>query len=164
MSLGCGHVVLDALEQKGRAEPPRNVFLHGADADAQLLRHLLGCEPRRPHLPDALDRARGERRLHLLVVFRKCRLWSGWLECVWRKCRNDKGFWETRSPEGVPQGGSNNTKIPRENRRGAPEGGANSGALAADPVDPDLARVVAAWPTLPSHVRAAVMALIQTAR
>jgi hypothetical protein len=30
--------------------------------------------------------------------------------------------------------------------------------------DPDLARVVTAWPDLPPHIRAAVLALIGTAR
>jgi len=32
------------------------------------------------------------------------------------------------------------------------------------PADPDLASVVEAWPELPEHIRAAVLALIQTAR
>jgi hypothetical protein len=30
--------------------------------------------------------------------------------------------------------------------------------------DPEFDRVVAAWPTLPTHLRAAILALIQTAR
>jgi hypothetical protein len=30
------------------------------------------------------------------------------------------------------------------------------------PADPDLARVLAAWPNLPLHIRAAVLALIGT--
>jgi hypothetical protein len=30
--------------------------------------------------------------------------------------------------------------------------------------DPDLGRVVSAWPDLPLHIRAAVLALIGTAR
>jgi hypothetical protein len=30
--------------------------------------------------------------------------------------------------------------------------------------DPDLARVVTAWPDLPPHIRAAVLALIRAAR
>jgi hypothetical protein len=30
--------------------------------------------------------------------------------------------------------------------------------------DPDLARVVAAWPDLPPHIRAAVLALVGTTR
>jgi hypothetical protein len=29
--------------------------------------------------------------------------------------------------------------------------------------DPDLARVVEAWPDLPAHIRAAVLALLQSA-
>lgn len=35
--------------------------------------------------------------------------------------------------------------------------------LAATPADPDLARVLDAWPSLPPHIRAAVLALVQTA-
>jgi hypothetical protein len=31
------------------------------------------------------------------------------------------------------------------------------------PTDPDLARVLDAWPTLPAPIKAAVLALIQTA-
>ena len=31
------------------------------------------------------------------------------------------------------------------------------------PVDPDLAGVVVAWPALPEHIRAAVLALVETA-
>jgi len=31
-------------------------------------------------------------------------------------------------------------------------------------IDPDLARVVTAWPDLPTHIRAAVLALVGTAR
>ena len=30
--------------------------------------------------------------------------------------------------------------------------------------DPELARVIESWPTLPEHIRAAVLALIQTAQ
>jgi hypothetical protein len=36
--------------------------------------------------------------------------------------------------------------------------------LAATTADPDLARILDAWPTLPPHIRAAVLALIGTAR
>jgi hypothetical protein len=40
-------------------------------------------------------------------------------------------------------------------------GAAKPGAVTADP---DLARVIIAWPDLPAHIRAAVLALIGTAR
>jgi hypothetical protein len=33
---------------------------------------------------------------------------------------------------------------------------------AAPKIDPDLSRVVTAWPDLPDHIRAAVLALIGT--
>jgi hypothetical protein len=32
------------------------------------------------------------------------------------------------------------------------------------PADPDLARVNAAWPDLPAHIKAAVLALVGSAR
>jgi hypothetical protein len=46
------------------------------------------------------------------------------------------------------------------------EGGAKSGALATqtDPIDPDLSRILAAWPLLPAPIRAAILALVGTAR
>ena len=36
--------------------------------------------------------------------------------------------------------------------------------LAPDPEDPDLVRVVTAWPALPPHLRAAVLALVDAAK
>ena len=39
-----------------------------------------------------------------------------------------------------------------------------SAPLAQPPADPDLSRVIEAWPILPAHIRAAVLALVQTAR
>jgi hypothetical protein len=50
--------------------------------------------------------------------------------------------------------------------------GAPAGSLAPQlapvvetrPSDPDLARVLEAWPTLPAHIKAAVLALIGSAR
>jgi hypothetical protein len=41
-------------------------------------------------------------------------------------------------------------------------GGADSGALSADccTIDPDLATIIAAWPTLPDAIRRAMLALI----
>jgi hypothetical protein len=41
------------------------------------------------------------------------------------------------------------------------DGGAESGA--PTPADPDLTRLVDAWPTLPPPIRAAVLALVETA-
>jgi len=38
-----------------------------------------------------------------------------------------------------------------------------SALLAQPPVDPELARLAEAWPTLPAHIKAAVMALVATA-
>jgi hypothetical protein len=42
------------------------------------------------------------------------------------------------------------------------EGGAESGALAA--IDPNLAAVVAAWPTLPEAIRAGIAAMVRAAQ
>jgi hypothetical protein len=41
--------------------------------------------------------------------------------------------------------------------------GAKSGAVLADPfpADPDLAHIVATWPTLPEPIRRAMLALVQ---
>ena len=43
-----------------------------------------------------------------------------------------------------------------------PTGGAESGALAALTLDPELARLVAAWPALSDAIRRAVLALVGT--
>ncbi len=43
-----------------------------------------------------------------------------------------------------------------------PTGGAESGAPAAPTLDPELARIVAAWPDLPDPIRRAVLALVGT--
>jgi hypothetical protein len=55
-----------------------------------------------------------------------------------------------------------------ELRQTDPSRAAISGAVStAAPVhapDADLARVIEAWPALPAHVRAAVLALVQAAR
>jgi hypothetical protein len=47
----------------------------------------------------------------------------------------------------------------------SPSGGAESGAHdAPDPIrDPDLAQIMAAWPELAQHIKAAIMALVQSA-
>jgi hypothetical protein len=38
-----------------------------------------------------------------------------------------------------------------------------STSLRAEPLDPDLARVLAAWPTLPAAIRAGVLAMVKAA-
>jgi hypothetical protein len=51
-----------------------------------------------------------------------------------------------------------------------PETSGDAGRLLTDPLtrpaspDPDLARVVDAWPALPAHIRAAVLALVGAIR
>jgi hypothetical protein len=47
-----------------------------------------------------------------------------------------------------------------------PTGAAQSGAVYADPApcDPDLARLIDAWPLLPFHVKTAMMALAAVAK
>ncbi len=44
-----------------------------------------------------------------------------------------------------------------------PEGGAESGAIGAQngPIDPELAEVVRAWPTLPPVVKGGIMAMVR---
>jgi hypothetical protein len=74
---------------------------------------------------------------------------------------------EMRDPRGsVPRGfggGAEEIRTPREipGKTALPEpGGAKSGAPAADP---DLTRILDAWPTLPEPIRRAILALIETA-
>ena len=42
-------------------------------------------------------------------------------------------------------------------------GGAESGAVADElaPIDPDVRRIIEAWPTLPKHLRQSILALVQ---
>jgi len=52
------------------------------------------------------------------------------------------------------------------NLMGSTESGAESGALGAReaPIDPELAAVVDAWPALPDAIKAAILALLNSAR
>lgn len=55
------------------------------------------------------------------------------------------------------------TKTP--GKRSNPEtGGAESGAVADEigPIDPDLQRIVEAWPRLPETIRSTIMGLFET--
>jgi hypothetical protein len=54
--------------------------------------------------------------------------------------------------------------VPRNNGQAA-SGGAKSGAVSPDrsATDADLARIVAAWPTLPEPIRRALLALVESA-
>ena len=47
----------------------------------------------------------------------------------------------------------------------ANQGGAESGAVDTEkaPIDPDLARLIDAWPTLPKVIKAGIVALVNTA-
>ena len=51
--------------------------------------------------------------------------------------------------------------LTRESQKPAAEGPSTS--TPAQPLDPDLARVVNAWPTLPEPIRRAIRALIESA-
>lgn len=64
------------------------------------------------------------------------------------------------TPRGVEQQADSTGKSTVRNQSGA-----ESGALGAQnaPADPDLARVVAAWPRLPEPMRRAILALIDAA-
>ena len=61
-------------------------------------------------------------------------------------------------PRGIEQGANSSGNTGSDVRRDA-----NSDAVCGDsiPIDPDLAAVVAAWPTLPESTRAAVLALVR---
>lgn len=64
-------------------------------------------------------------------------------------------------PSGGCSGAEHPEKVPGKPHI-RPTGGAESGALAALALDPELARVVAAWPTLPEPIRRAVLALVSS--
>ncbi len=75
---------------------------------------------------------------------------------------------ETHSPaagaagEMTLSGVEHPSKMPG-NHQIRPTGGAESGALAALTLDPELARIVAAWPDLSDPIRRAVLALVGSA-
>jgi hypothetical protein len=60
------------------------------------------------------------------------------------------------------------------NSSGLPQSGAKSGALGAqtadfgdsatDPMDPELAAVVDAWPALPAAIKAGILAMVRAAK
>jgi hypothetical protein len=69
--------------------------------------------------------------------------------------------------QGNPSG-EDGIRTPREISEktvGPSESGARSGALAmqSGPIDPDLASVIDAWPTLPEAIRAGILAMIRAA-
>jgi hypothetical protein len=75
-----------------------------------------------------------------------------------RKTRNCGVRWViSLRPEGVERPPQNIGKTPVFQT-----GGANSGALSPDfvEIDPDLQRIVNAWPTLPEAMRAGILAMI----
>ena len=72
---------------------------------------------------------------------------------------------ELLGPVGFEQGGGigSNDK-PLQNR--AKSGAAESGALSGNSpqIDAELAKVIEAWPTLPDAIKAAVLALVNSAQ
>src|SRR5262245_25833574 len=76
-----------------------------------------------------------------------------------------------------PRRGSNNPPNSAGNNGVSQTGGAESGAVAVNsagptdaeksslvaPVDPDLARLVVAWPTLPEAIRRGILAIVESA-
>ncbi|MBM4225847.1 MAG: hypothetical protein FJ167_13985, partial [Gammaproteobacteria bacterium] len=75
------------------------------------------------------------------------------------------------APRPKPRG----TKIPprgfepsanlSQNLNNSQQGGAKCGALDSEsrPIDPELAELVAAWPTLPEPIRAGILAMVRAA-
>jgi len=61
----------------------------------------------------------------------------------------------------VPGGREQPPDFPRETTS-EPAGGAQSGAVVTG--DADLTRIIDAWPALPPHIKAAILALIGTVR
>jgi hypothetical protein len=76
-------------------------------------------------------------------------VWSLGCELTQQLSDEDKGALQAE-PDSWPD----RDGLPEPSRETAPAGG----------TDPDLGRVCAAWPALPVHIRAAVMALVATAR
>lgn len=70
----------------------------------------------------------------------------------------------TRTPD--IQSHSLTTPVPKvqaDNELRADDPAACRPACRIDPEDPDLARVAAAWPELPPHIKAAILAMIGSA-
>jgi hypothetical protein len=89
-----------------------------------------------------------------------------------QKALKTQGFCETMRVDAIPcsaseypRQGSEQVHYDTGKSQGATGGGAKSGAdsTAPSPADPDLARIVAAWPALPEPIRRAILALIETA-
>jgi hypothetical protein len=51
----------------------------------------------------------------------------------------------------------------QENSTNPAPGGARSGALATKAIDPALAALIDAWPTLPEAIRADILAMVKAA-
>ncbi len=91
--------------------------------------------------------------------------------CLSGVSQGDANERETLHNEQVGRGGLEQPPEAAEKTCDPGIGGAESGAVPTDsapnpkampPADPDLSRVIAAWPSLPEPIRRAVLALIQT--
>jgi hypothetical protein len=69
-----------------------------------------------------------------------------------------------QAPEKYPQGDSIHPRISKENVKEARQAAQNPAQSGPDlrTLDPDLAHILDAWPTLPAHIKAAVLALVAT--
>jgi hypothetical protein len=75
-----------------------------------------------------------------------------------KPCDFSQGFVE------YPQGDSKFRGISKENVTEREEAAHNPAQSGPSPhsLDPDLARILDAWPTLPAHIKAAVLAVVAT--
>jgi hypothetical protein len=73
------------------------------------------------------------------------------------------GGWDRTSDLGLMKGAPPIANPLQDQHFGQQAPALTAGLQAPAETDPDLVRIISAWPSLPPHIRAAVMALIGTA-